>query len=175
VSTITRKEGYRIAGIVESAFLCNELSIEIIADGSHVPAPLLQMVYRFIGPDRIALVTDSMRGAGMPEGESILGSIANGQKVIIEDGVAKMPDRKAFGGSVATTDRMVRNMMQLAGASLQDAIKMITVTPAKIIGKSNELGTVAAGRNADLVLFDQDIKVHMTMVDGKIIFKNNEE
>jgi N-acetylglucosamine-6-phosphate deacetylase len=171
MSTITRKDGYRIAGIIESGFLCKELSIEIIADGSHVPAPLLQMVYRFIGPDRIALVTDSMRGAGMPEGESILGSLANGQKVIIEDGVAKMPDKKAFGGSVATTDRLVRNMMQLAGASLQDAIKMMTVTPAKIIGKSNELGVVLPGRSADLLLFNQDIDILMTMVDGKIIYK----
>ncbi len=88
------------------------MTVEIIADGIHLPKPLLQFVYKFKGADKIALCTDAMRGAGMPDGESILGSLANGQKVIIEDGVAKMPDRSAFAGSVATTDRLVRTMVQ---------------------------------------------------------------
>lgn len=172
ISTITRENGYRIAGILESAFICKELNIEIIADGSHVPAPLLKMVYELIGPDRIALVTDSMRGAGMPEGESILGSLTNGQKVIIEDNVAKMPNKKAFAGSVATTDMLVRNMINLGTASLEDVIKMMTATPAKIIGKSQELGIVDVGRKADLVIFDKNINVQMTIVNGQIVHKS---
>ena len=89
-----------------------------------------------------------------------------GQRVIIEDGVAKMPDRQAFAGSVCTTDRLVRNMVKLAGASLPDAIEMMTATPAHIIGKSHVTGTVAPGRKADLVLFDEDIQVHQVWTDG---------
>ena len=106
MSTIVRKAGFRHAGIVESAYLYDELSSEIIADGCHLPAPLLQLAYRHIGPQRLVLVTDAMRGAGQTQGESILGSLENGQRVILEDGVAKMPDRTAFAGSICTADRL---------------------------------------------------------------------
>ena len=170
-SSIVRIKGFRHPGVLESAYLLDDITVEIIADGCHLPAPLLQMVYRFIGPKRTALITDSMRGAGMPEGESILGSLKNGQRVIIEDGVAKMPDYSAFAGSVATTDRLVRNMVELAGASLPDAVMMATETPARILGKGDTLGRVAAGRNADLVLFDSHIEIAMTMVGGKIVYR----
>ena len=137
MSTIVRKAGFRHAGIVESAYLYDELSSEIIADGCHLPAPLLQLAYRHIGPQRLVLVTDAMRGAGQTQGESILGSLENGQRVILEDGVAKMPDRTAFAGSICTADRLVRTMVTLAGASLPDAVRMITETPARVLGLSD--------------------------------------
>lgn len=170
-STITRVGGFRRGGIVESAYVLDELTSEVIADGCHLPAELLQMAYRFIGPKRLCLITDAMRGAGQTSGESILGSLENGQRVIIEDGVAKMPDRKAFAGSVATTDRLVRNMVRLAGATLPDAIEMVTATPARIIGKSNVTGTVAPGRKADLVLFDENINIKTVWTDGIVRFR----
>lgn len=170
-STITRKGGYRYPGIVESAYLIDDLTVEVIADGHHLPAELLQMVYRFIGPDRTTMVTDSLRGAGMPEGDSILGSLTNGQRCIIENGVCKMPDRKAFAGSVATTDRLVRNMIRLAGVPLATAVDMQTLTAAKIIGLSDKIGVLKEGRNADLILFDDSIHVSLTMVGGNIIFQ----
>lgn len=170
-STITRRGGYRYPGIIESAYLLDELTVEVIADGHHLPAPLLQMVYRFIGPDRTTAVTDSLRGAGMPEGDSILGSLQNGQHVIIEDGVCKMPDRKAFAGSVATTDRLVRNMIHMAGASLAEACDMQTRIAARIIGREDELGVLETGRRADLILFDDHISVSLTMVGGTILFE----
>lgn len=170
-STITRKDGFRRGGIVEAAYVMPELTSEVIADGCHLPAELLQMAYRFIGPGRLALITDAMRGAGQEEGESILGSLKNGQRVIIEDGVAKMPDRKAFAGSVCTTDRLVRNMVELAGASLPDAVEMVTRTPARIIGRSQVTGTVAPGRKADLVLFDDRICIHKVWTDGVLRYE----
>lgn len=174
-STITRVGGFRRGGIVEAAYVLDALTSEIIADGCHLPAELLQMAYRFIGPKRLCLITDAMRGAGQTSGESILGSLESGQRVIIEDGVAKMPDRKAFAGSVATTDRLVRNMVRLAGASLPDAIEMMTATPARIIGKSGVTGTVAPGRKADLVLFDEDIHIQKVLTDGVVRFENQED
>ena len=117
------------AGVIESAFLIEDMTVEIIADGAHLPAPLLKLIYRFKGADRIALVTDSMRAAGMPEGPSLLGSRKNGQPVIVEEGVAKLPDRMAFAGSVATADRLVRTMTTLADIPLWEAVRMMTLTP----------------------------------------------
>ena len=169
-STVTRKNALRYAGIVESAYLLDDLTVEIIADGIHLPPPLLQFVYRFKGPDKTALVTDSMRGAGMPEGLSILGSLTNGQQVRLEDGVAKLMDRSALAGSTATMDRLVRNMIRLAGATLTDAVKMASATPAAIMG-FHDRGRLEVGLRADLVLFDQDIRVMQTIVAGNTVFQ----
>lgn len=170
-STIVRRMGFRHAGIVESAYLLDGLTSEVIADGCHLPGCLLEMAYRFIGPDRLCLVTDAMRAAGQTEGESILGSLENGQRVILEDGVAKMPDRTAFAGSICTADRLVRNMVRLAGASVADAVKMVTETPARILGLSDRTGLLAQGRAADLVLFDEKIEIKMVMTDGVVRWK----
>lgn len=170
MSTIVRKNGFRRAGIVESAYLIDALTSEIIADGCHLPPELLQMAYRFIGPDRLCLVTDAMRGAGLTHGDSILGSLTSGQRVIIEDGVAKMPDRKAFAGSVCTTDRLVRTMAQHSGATLAEAVYMATAVPARLLGLADTVGTVAPGRTADLVLFDNDVSVRLVMTDGVVRF-----
>lgn len=168
-STVHRRNAYRYAGIVESAYLLDDLTVEIIADGIHLPPPLLQQVYRFIGPERTALVTDSMRGAGMPDGESVLGSLTNGMKVIIEDGVAKLPDRTAFAGSVATMERLVKNMVQLAHATLPDAVKMATETPARIVGLTDR-GSLEVGKRADVVLFDDEFHVTRTIVAGRTVY-----
>lgn len=167
-STVVRRNGFRHAGIVESAYLLDGLTSEVIADGCHLPESLLQMAYRFIGPDRLCLVTDAMRAAGETKGESILGSLSRGQRVILEDGVAKMPDRKAFAGSICTADRLVRNMIKLAGATVADAVKMMTETPARMLGLSAVTGFAAVGRTADLVLFDKDINIQMVMTSGEV-------
>ncbi len=169
-STVHRRNAYRYAGIVEAAYLLPQLTVEIIADGVHLPPPLLQQVYRFIGPDRTALVTDSMRGAGMPNGESVLGGRVGGLSVIIEDGVAKLPDRSAFAGSVATMERLIKNMVQLAGATLADAVKMATETPARIMGLCDR-GTLDIGKRADIVLFDDTFRVMRTIVGGRTVYE----
>ena len=174
MSGVTRRGTARYAGAIESAFLIDEMTVEIIADGVHLPPPLLKLVYKIKGADRIALITDAMRGAGMPPGESILGSRHNGLRVIIEDGVAKLPDRSAFAGSVATADRLVRNMIQLADVPLCDAVRMMTSTPAAIMGVADRKGVLTPGKDADIVLFDEQINVQLTMVGGKIIYKKEE-
>jgi N-acetylglucosamine-6-phosphate deacetylase len=170
MSSVTRRNAFRHAGVVEAAYLIDDITVEIIADGIHLPKPLLQFVYKFKGPDKTALCTDAMRGAGMPDGESILGSLTNGQKVIIEDGVAKMPDRSAFAGSVATTDRLVRTMVQLAGIPLTDAIRMMTLTPARILHIDSSKGSLEAGKDADIIIFDNQINVINTISEGHVIY-----
>lgn len=170
MSTITRKGGFRIGGVLEYGYYQKGMSIELIADGCHVPASLLKMIVGIKGVDKIALVTDSMRGAGMPDGPSILGSLADGQACIIEDGVAKMPSRTCFAASVATADRLVRTMMNLAECSVTDAVKMVTVNPAKMMGIYDRKGSIEVGKDADLVIWDGDVKVKRTIINGKTIF-----
>lgn len=169
MSSVHRRNAYRYAGVVEAAYLIDGMTVEIIADGKHLPKELLQLVYKFKGPDRTALITDAMRGAGMPDGPSMLGHRETGLPVIIEDGVAKLPDRQSFAGSVATTDLLVRNMARLAGVPLTDAVKMTTATPARIMGLRDR-GALAPGLRADIVLFDEDIRVARTIVGGRSVY-----
>ncbi len=173
MSGVTRRNAYRYAGVVETAYLIDEMDVEIIADGIHLPAPLLKLVYKIKGADRTALITDAIRAAGMPEGESILGSLHNGLKVIVEDGVAKLPDRSSFAGSVATADRLIRSMISMADISLIDAVKMITETPARILKMSEKKGSLEEGKDADIVIFDNDIKIEMTIINGRIVYNRH--
>ena len=169
MSGVTRKNAFRYAGVIESAFILDEMDVEIIADGVHLPAPLLKLVYKIKGADRTALITDAMRAAGMPEGESVLGNLKTGLRVIVEDGVAKLPDRTSFAGSVATADRLVRTVMQLADIPLVDAIRMITSTPARIMKLSHKIGSLAEGKQADIVIFDQNVNIKKTIIKGKLV------
>ncbi len=169
MSGVVRRNARRYAGVVEAGYLHDGLDVEIIADGVHLPGPLLKLVCKIKGPDHTALITDSMRASGMPEGEYILGNINSGLKVITEEGVAKLPDRSAFAGSIATTDRLVRTMIDLAEIPLFDAIKMITATPARIINMNDRIGAIKVGMDADLLIFDERINVKMTMIKGRIL------
>jgi N-acetylglucosamine-6-phosphate deacetylase len=170
MSGVTRRNAFRYAGVIESAYLIDEMDVEIIADGVHLPAPLLKLVYKIKGSDRTALITDAMRAAGMPPGESMLGSLTNGLKVIVEDGVAKLPDRSSFAGSVATADRLVRTMIKMGEVPLLETVKMITRTPARILGVQGTKGAVEKGFDADLLVFDKDINIHMTMINGDVVY-----
>lgn len=169
MSGVTRRNAFRYAGVIESALLL-DMDVELIGDGVHLPAPLLKLVYKIKGADRIALITDAMRAAGMPEGKSTLGSLKNGLPVIVEDGVAKLPDRSAFAGSVATTNQLVRNMVRLADVSLLDAVRMASTTPARIMGVDARKGSLAPGKDADIVLFDDQFTVQTTLVKGQLIY-----
>jgi N-acetylglucosamine-6-phosphate deacetylase len=171
MSGVTRRNAFRFAGVIESAYILDEMDVEIIADGIHLPAPLLKLVYKIKGSEHTALITDAMRAAGMPEGESILGSKKNGLKVIVEDGVAKLPDRTSFAGSVATADRLVRTVMKMADIPLTEAIKMITYTPARIMKIDNKKGQLVKGKDADVVIFDSDINIKKTIVKGRVIYE----
>lgn len=169
MSTISRRNAFRYAGTIEYGYFQDGMTVEIIADGIHVPADLLHLLLKIKGAERISLVTDSMRAAGMPEGPSILGGLADGQPVIVEDGVAKLPDRSAFAGSVATADRLVRTMVREAGCSIPEAVRMMTENPARVMGIARRKGSILPGKDADIVIFDDDIRVRKTIIAGKTI------
>lgn len=170
MSGVRRINAYRVAGLIEAGLLLDALTVEIIADGRHLPTSLLKLIYKCKGPDRIVLITDAMRGAGMPEGEYILGGLRDGQKVIVEEGVAKLPDRSAFAGSVATANLLVKNMVELAEVPLPDAVKMMTSTPARILGVWDRKGGLDPGKDADIVVFNESFTVSLTAVEGRIVY-----
>jgi len=166
-STITRHGGFRELGVIESAYLLDDMAVEIIADGKHPPPELLRLICKLKGVDRISLVTDSIRAAGMSEvppsvkgrdGEDMTG-------IIIEDGVAKLPDRSAFAGSIATADMLIRTMVYEAGVSIADAVKMMTQNPAKILGLAHK-GDITEGFDADIVIFDAKINIQNVILAG---------
>lgn len=175
MSTIKRINAYRHLGVIESAYLLDELTVEIIADGKHLPKELLKLILKCISLNRISLVTDSSRGAGMKDGEHvIIGSIKNGQDTIIEDGVAMMPDHSCFASSVCTADRCVRTMYKLAGASLLDSVRMMSANPARVIGVDSHKGSIAPGMDADICVFDEDINIKTVIVNGNITVDNTD-
>ena len=171
-STITRVGGYRRLGIVESTFLLDDMVAEVIADSHHLPPKLLEMIIKIKGVDKLCLVTDSMRAAGMPDGEYIIGNIKEGLACIKEDGVAKLCDRSAFAGSVATADCLVRTVYKKTNTSLCDAVKMLTINPARVMGLINK-GVLEKGKDADIVIFDDDINVNCVLIEGKKAFENS--
>jgi N-acetylglucosamine-6-phosphate deacetylase len=173
MSVVHRINGYRHAGTVEGCFLQDDVYTEAICDSIHLPAELLQLIYKVKGPDRMILVSDSMRGAGLPEGtECMLGAKDTGTLVVVEKGVAWMPDRQAFAGSVATYDRLIRTAVNYAGLPLTDVIKMATKTPAAVM-KLQDKGELKPGFDADVTLFDGDVQVQLTMVEGKVVYQRD--
>lgn len=168
MSAVKRVNAYRISGAIESAYLLDGYTVEVIADGHHLPADLLKLIYKSKGPERTALVTDCIFAAGMPEDSVLMGS--SGKEIIIEGGVAKLLDRSAFAGSITTMDILVKNMVQLADVPLQEAVKMASATPARLLGLENKKGVLDKGMDADLVVMDQDFNVKLTMVEGNVLY-----
>lgn len=155
-STITRHGGFRHLGIIESAYLLDDMYVEAIADGCHLPPELLRLIVKLKGTDRIALITDAIRAGGMTAEEFSDGD-SGGMQFIIEDGVAKLPDRTAFAGSIATSDQLLQRTVS-AGIPLADTVKMMTETPAKIMGL-NSKGKISKGFDADFTVFDEQLNI----------------
>ncbi|MEG1524353.1 MAG: N-acetylglucosamine-6-phosphate deacetylase [Clostridia bacterium] len=166
-STITRKSGFRILGVTESAYCLDGLTVELIADGCHLPPELLNMIVKCKGVDKISLVTDSLRPAGLNVQTTIIGSLEDGRECIVEDGVAKLPDRSAFAGSIATADRLVRTMWKRAGVPLTDTISMMCENPARLLRVDDRKGRLLPGKDADVVLFDEDVNVKSVYYLGR--------
>ena len=159
------ERGYKTPGINEAALLLDDLSVELIADGHHVPRELIELVHKVKGADRVCLVTDSMRATGLGEGTYKLGE----WEVIVEDGVAKLPDRSKFAGSVCTMAQAIRTAFS-AGLSLPDVLRMASETPARLMGLTRK-GTLALGRDADVVVLDEQFDVITTIVAGRVVFE----
>lgn len=182
MSGLKRIEAYRVSGLIESTLLLDELTTEMIADGHHLPPSLMRLVLKTKGLERVCLVTDSMAAAGLGPGKYQLG----GLDVIVEANipevfeiptkennfVAKLTDRSAFASSVATMDQLVRNMVEFVGLSVADAVRLVTYNPAKMQGLEGEIGIIAGGKKADLTVFNKEINIELTMVEGKVVYRH---
>ena len=164
MSTITRQQGYRRLGVIESAYYYDDMMAEIIADGKHLPPELIRLILKIKGSDKIALVTDSLALAGT----DVTHGFMNATEFIIEDGVCKLMDRSAFAGSIATTDRCLRVLCKDYGISICDASKMLSLAPAKLHKIDKDYGSIEVGKIADLVITDCNYNIESVILDGII-------
>lgn len=167
MSTVTRDNGFRRGGIVEAGLLLDDLDVEIICDGCHLPAELIRLAVKCKGYDKLMLVSDCGPLGGFPEGEYEADFGPMKVKVFIEDGVCKPPARNCFLGSVACGDRLVRTVHKDAGIPLWAAVRMATKTPSRHCGVAGIKGEIGVGMDADLVLFDENISVSDVWLMGK--------
>jgi N-acetylglucosamine-6-phosphate deacetylase len=156
---------HRAPGAVGALLTDDRIRVGIIADGVHVHAGALRLAYREKGPSGLALITDAMEAAGMPEGEYEL----SGRKVRLENSSVRLPDG-TLAGSVLTMDQAVRNAVRFMGIPLEDGVRMASATPARILGLS-EKGTIAPGADADLVILSEEGKVKETLVAGETVYQ----
>lgn len=154
------------AGVLEATLYFDELTTEVIADGRHLDAGLLLTALKIKGVDRLALVTDCNRALDMPDGPSIIGPLDGGEPLIKRDGVGMLPDGSALASSVQGMDHMVRTFAELTGRPLWEAVRMASLTPAKIAGQERDLGSLEKGKKADVLVLDRGIQVQRVFADG---------
>ena len=173
ISQTERLSDRKIAGLAEAALVYEDLSVELIADNMHLPPGIPQMVHKVKGPSKTILVTDAMRAAGMGEGEYYLGDDVSGQKVIVDQGVAWVPDRSVFAGSVAMANVMIKNVVEYSMTPLAEAVQMMTSSPARLLNLKKK-GVLAAGMDADLAILTPELDVFCTIVNGDVVHINND-
>ena len=148
-----KEREYKHEGTVESVYLIDGITVEMIADGIHVPPVMLRLIWKSKGVERTALITDALACAASDS------NTAFDPRVIIEDGVCKLADRSAIAGSIATMDRLIKTAVQQAGIPLEDVVRMATETPSRIMGVYDRKGSLAPGKDADIMMFDKDLNL----------------
>ena len=160
---VYKEHEFKVPGTVESIYSLPDMTVEVIADGIHVPPIMLRVVYQIKGVERTALITDSLACAASD------GDVAFDPRVILEDGVCKLADRSALAGSIATMDRLVRTCVLKANIPMADACRMASETPARIMGVLDRKGTLEDGKDADIMMFDKDINLTYVMQMGNVV------
>ena len=158
---------HREPGVFGAILTSDEVSSELIADNVHAHYGAMKVLVRCLGTDRVVLITDAMPGAGLPDGVFDL----VGFKVTVKDGQATLPDG-TIAGSTVSMNRCVRNANQLVGVPLRDAVKMASLNPARAMGFAHRLGSIAVGKDASLVVIDEQVNVYLTMVKGQVVYSN---
>ena len=165
-----RRRGIRLhAGHSNATLLLDELSTEVIADGVHLDAGLLRLAYKLKGPDRLALVTDCNRALDRPDGEYRFGPAAGGEPFLRRGGVCVPPDGGGPASSCQGMDHMVRTFRELTGAPLPEVVRMASLTPARVLGIDARVGSLEAGKTADLLVLDEGLRVERVFLQGREI------
>ncbi|NPV06713.1 MAG: N-acetylglucosamine-6-phosphate deacetylase [Anaerolineae bacterium] len=161
---------HRHPGTAGAVLTCDEITAEAVVDNVHLHPAAVNLLVRCKGPSRLALITDAMSAAGLPEGEHEW----DGRRVTVADGAVRLDDG-TIAGSTLTMDRALRNLVAAAEIPLADAVQMATLNPARSIGVHNRKGSLACGRDADVVVLDRNLEVDMTMVRGAIVFRREKD
>lgn len=159
---------HREVGTVGATFLFDELNAEIICDGIHVSAPAIKLLYKNKPHDKFTLITDAMRAKHMPDGDYELG----GQPVIVKNNEARLHDG-TLAGSVLKMNLAVKNVMKFLDLPLEEVVKYATINPARNLHVDDVMGSIKVGKRANLVVVDQDMNVHMTIRDGKVVYRKD--
>ena len=159
-----RKFHHRAPGAVGAALVSNVM-VELIADGIHVHPGAMKLLYKVKGPNQVCLITDAISAAGLEDGEYQLG----GLQVFVKDATARLADG-TLAGSTLTLDKAVKNFMEATGCSLPEAVRAASLNPAKLLGIDDRKGSVEVGKDANLVVFDKDFKVHYTIIKGEVAY-----
>jgi len=160
---------HRDPGVVGAA-LMHDVFTELIADKVHVNEHLFQFLRDNKGADRVILITDSMRAGCMKNGVYELG----GQDAYVKDGVARLADG-TLAGSVLTLNQAVRNFYESTDATLSEAIQMASLNPATSINVSDRKGSLEIGKDADVILLDDEFNCHLTFVNGEVVYNGKDE
>jgi len=165
-----RPLSHREPGALGGALLCDEISIQIVADNHHLHAAMYELVSRVKPWEKIVLITDAVRAAGMPPGR--YESEGHGKIIFLKNGAVTLEDG-TIAGSALTMDAAVRNFKEAVGCSLTKAIELVTLNPAEVLGLENDLGSLATGKMADIVLLDNSLNVKKTLVDGRTVYQRD--
>ncbi len=163
-STIIREGPWRKPGLLEVSLTDERLTGEIIADGKHLPPTLMKLAYKCLGPDRLCAISDATSGAGLPEGARFG---MGGMQYDVCDGVGMMLDRSAFAGSTTLLNQMIPILTGQVGIPLVEAIRMVSLTPARVIGVDQRKGSLETGKDADIAIFEPDFAAWRTMIGGQ--------
>ncbi|MBI4789972.1 MAG: N-acetylglucosamine-6-phosphate deacetylase [Chloroflexi bacterium] len=163
-SSTIREGPWRKPGLLEVSLTCDGLTVEMIADNRHLPPTLMKLAYKCIGPDRLCAISDATSGAGLPDGSRFR---MGGMEYEVRDGVGMMFDRSAFAGSTTLVNQMIPILTDVVGIPLAEAIRMLTLTPARVIGIQDRVGLLEPGKPADLAIFDDDYSAWRTMIRGQ--------
>ncbi|SMQ65996.1 N-acetylglucosamine-6-phosphate deacetylase [Bacillus sp. OV166] len=160
---------HREPGVVGAAFLRDELKAEIIVDGVHVRPEMVKLAFKQKQSEGLILITDSMRAKCLKNGKYDLG----GQEVTVKNGKAILEDG-TLAGSILKLGHAVKNIIAYTGCPLEDAIEMASVNPAKQLNIYDRKGSIAVGKDADIVILDEEMEVYMTLCHGAIAFNREE-
>ena len=153
---------YKYEGTVESVYLVDDMTIELIADGRHLPNTILNLAYKVKGVEKTCLVTAALAYAGADTTKT------NHPNIIIDDGVCKSADHENLVGSIATMDVLVKNMVK-AGVQLEHVLRMASETPARLMNVYDRKGSLEKGKDADVLIIDENQNVRAIWAMGKLV------
>ena len=156
---------HRIPGPLVAIFENEKVTAQLIADGIHLHPSVLKLALDILGPERIVLITDGMQAMGLPDGQYIY----NGVEYESKNGAARYKDGTLIGTALGLSE-LVKRFISFTDCGFDVAVKMVTENPAKVLGIEERKGSIAIGKDADLVLLNNDLSVNTTIVGGKIVF-----